>query len=244
MGELDKIEAEVAAGSAWPSALGRALAMWRTRRTPELGELVDAISARCTSDRALSYHEWRDRACHYDPVDAGTLLAHVETFAPNDPTYVPKGIAAVHREIDALAIPNDHRIARLLYAARWPPDPRFGAAAVRWLETASVTWPRGWYGSLGDREPLQHVFAALAAATRLAVDARLTSRLRRLVRRAAGTDRERADLGARSSPRRAGSRCGVAGAASLRARRALERDRARPRRRRPARGARRRTALP
>ncbi len=146
------------AASAWPEALGHALAGWRAVRDPALADLVDAVAARCAAPERpphlRAFHGWwMEHAAAYDAVAVTALAEHASLEARGSPPWpqlrarYPSGhpvlapLIIAYGESFATHLPTHMNLVdRLAVMASWPDDPRMAAPLCAWLVDGAVGW--------------------------------------------------------------------------------------------------------
>ena len=166
---LDPLHDALVAGD-WPLALERALEVWRDTRDPELADLIDRITERCTlpsppDDKPAEQQRWfleRGIVEGPDPVTTAGLLAILIERAD----YLDGKIEDVRaRWRTAPRTPLNQHLAtsnrwpsnfqeRVGVVLQWPPDPRVAIKLVHALRAPHAPHAHGipeMYDALGDR---------------------------------------------------------------------------------------------
>jgi uncharacterized protein (TIGR02996 family) len=178
--------------SAWPRALGAALAAWRAYRAPALADLVDALASRCELParpaQVTDVHAWWiGLAGRYEPVAATALAAHASEGVRGSPpwpelrTRYPVGhpvlaeLVIAYGESFAENAPTHlNLVDRLAAIAAWPADPRAAGPLCAWLCDGEVPWAfdRAPYGRAA-----RVVYELIAVQLRRIGDARIVPAL-------------------------------------------------------------------
>jgi uncharacterized protein (TIGR02996 family) len=186
---LDIVERAVAR-EAYGDALVAALEAWRERRLPRLADLIDVLGMRRSGSRPASTAAWCDAAAIYDPLAVEPLLATFRSHLPYSDAPRRREVAARCAEIEQpiLGTYGAGELARAIYVASWPDDPRVAHALLDWYEQLDLQWPTGGYGQPYPEgvAALRAVFARIYPSFARLADARHRERLEVLAQRPPG----------------------------------------------------------